>query len=64
SFIVATSSSKPLWLLLQLKQNMLQLPTVVVRIPSGWISVSSGGARVPTGSFTGSYWLTTSYWLC
>ncbi|GKA41573.1 hypothetical protein Tco_0734233 [Tanacetum coccineum] len=33
-------------------------------IPSGWISVSSGDARVPTGSFTGSYCLTTSYWLC
>ncbi|GKA74001.1 hypothetical protein Tco_0780303, partial [Tanacetum coccineum] len=32
-------------------------------IHSGWLSVSSGGARVPTGSFTGSYWLTTSYWL-
>ncbi|GJZ53400.1 putative ribonuclease H-like domain-containing protein [Tanacetum coccineum] len=32
------------------------------RIRSGWLSVSSGGARVPTGSFTGSYWLTTSYW--
>ncbi|GJY10439.1 ribonuclease H-like domain-containing protein [Tanacetum coccineum] len=56
--------SKPLWLLLQLKQNMLQLLTVVVRIQSGWLSVSSGGARVPTGSFTGSYWFTTSYWLC
>ncbi|GJY10477.1 putative ribonuclease H-like domain-containing protein [Tanacetum coccineum] len=26
------------------------------------VNVSSGGARVPTGSFTGSYWLTTSYW--
>ncbi|GJT25146.1 putative ribonuclease H-like domain-containing protein [Tanacetum coccineum] len=26
------------------------------------LSVSSGGASVPTGSFTGSYWLTTSYW--
>ncbi|GJS19214.1 ribonuclease H-like domain-containing protein [Tanacetum coccineum] len=25
-------------------------------------SVSPGDARVPTGSFTGSYWLTTSYW--
>ncbi|GJR19178.1 hypothetical protein Tco_0967705 [Tanacetum coccineum] len=32
------------------------------RIHSGWLSVSSGGARVPTGSFTGSYWLTPSYW--
>ncbi|GJU30723.1 hypothetical protein Tco_1174312 [Tanacetum coccineum] len=53
--------SKPLWLLLQLKQNILQLLTVVVRIQSGWLSVSSGGARVPTGSFTGSYWFTTSY---
>ncbi|GJY01881.1 hypothetical protein Tco_0360033, partial [Tanacetum coccineum] len=41
--------------ILQLKQNMLQLLTVVV-------SVSSGDARVPTGSFTGSYCLTTSYW--
>ncbi|GJS18369.1 ribonuclease H-like domain, reverse transcriptase, RNA-dependent DNA polymerase [Tanacetum coccineum] len=33
--------------------------TVVVKFSK---YVSSGGARVPTGSFTGSYWLTTSYW--
>ncbi|GJT51747.1 hypothetical protein Tco_0977904, partial [Tanacetum coccineum] len=38
------------------------LLTIMVSIHSGWLSVSSGGSRVPTGSFTGSYWLTTSYW--
>ncbi|GJX55590.1 hypothetical protein Tco_0285487 [Tanacetum coccineum] len=36
---------------------------ILFRIHSGWLRASPGGARVPTGSFTGSYWLTTSYWL-
>ncbi|GJR99243.1 hypothetical protein Tco_0315752 [Tanacetum coccineum] len=35
---------------------------ILFRIHSGWLRVSPGDARVPTGSFTGSYWLTTSYW--
>ncbi|GKB58885.1 ribonuclease H-like domain-containing protein [Tanacetum coccineum] len=39
-----------------------KLVDVIPGIRSGWLSVSSGGARVPTGSFTSSYWLTTSYW--
>ncbi|GKD20511.1 hypothetical protein Tco_1222214 [Tanacetum coccineum] len=39
---------------------IIRVPSAL--IPTGWLSVSSGGARVPTGSFTGSYWLTTSYW--
>ncbi|GJU46759.1 putative ribonuclease H-like domain-containing protein [Tanacetum coccineum] len=34
------------------------------RIHSGWLSVSSGVAIVPTGSFPSSYWLNNSYWLC
>ncbi|GJZ47929.1 hypothetical protein Tco_0601761 [Tanacetum coccineum] len=59
---MAVQKCKPLWLLLQLKQNMLHLKHVVAGlllmmkgIPSGWIMLSSGEARVPTGTLAGSY---------
>ncbi|GJW55359.1 putative ribonuclease H-like domain-containing protein, partial [Tanacetum coccineum] len=59
--IVATSSTKAEYVAAANCCGQCCL-LLMIKIHSGWLSVSSGGARVPTGSFTGSYWLTTSYW--